>query len=342
MPPAPKRNRRVYFVGAGLACAIGLPNTPGLIDGVFALAARNEHWLLSQRLPQRLEDAFKYFYPDARHAGFRPEVVDFFSALRTYLDVGAGLAGGFRDAPDLYRTLKFAIAHLLIERIRECDARLARNGHPYLDAFVQPGNIVITSNWDFALERYAQLRNVPVRHSGSAESELVILKLHGAIDWCLLSERSDRYPDSDYCVLRERLFGNHPYTLAVPHLTGPEELLRVRAMEHWNDAWRRIKSRAVDLYMVTMARGKAGDLGPLLPVWRDAYAAMSRAEHLEIVGYSMPADDTEIRALLRAGVQRGRGPRNITVKNPAPDVHERFRRYLTHTITSDYLPVDAL
>lgn len=325
--PIPQRNRQVYFVGAGLSCALGLPNTPGLIDGVFDLAARNEHWLQSERLPTRLESAFAYFYPDAVHAGFRPDVVDFFSALRTYLDIGAGLAGGFTDAPDLYRALKFAIAHLLVERIRDCDSRL-RDGHEYLDAIVQPGNIVVTSNWDFVIERYAQITNVPMRHSGAAESELVVLKLHGSIDWCLGADRAN-YPNSNYCTLRERLFGTHPYT--VPLGSGKkldESLLRIRVFEHWNDAWRRIKSRSSDAYMVTMARGKAGDLGPLRSVWRDAYAALSRAEFLEIVGYSMPPDDIEIRALLRAGVQRGRGPTSITVRNPAPEVHDRIRRYL--------------
>ena len=35
-------------------------------------------------------------------------LVDFFLALRRYIDVGAGLVGGFRDATALYRDLKFA------------------------------------------------------------------------------------------------------------------------------------------------------------------------------------------------------------------------------------------
>jgi hypothetical protein len=41
---------------------------------------------------------------------------------------------------------------------------------------------------------------------------------------------------------------------------------------------------------------------------------------LEIVGYSMPPDDIEVRRLLRAGAQRGGGPSRILVRNPAPDV----------------------
>lgn len=119
--PIPTRDRNVYFIGAGLSCALRLPNTAGLLDGVLELAREKKRWGTSEKLPARLETAFTFFYPDAVHAGFRPDVVDFFSALRTYVDIGTGFAGGFKDAPDLYRSLKFAIAHLLIE-ISRCSA----------------------------------------------------------------------------------------------------------------------------------------------------------------------------------------------------------------------------
>lgn len=119
-------------------------------------------------------------------------------------------------------------------------------------------------------------------------------------------------------------------------------IIRVRAMESWSDAWRKIKSRAEEPFMVTMARGKSGDLGPLIGIWKDAYTALSRARTLEIVGYSMPPDDIEIRTLLRAGAQRGSGPSRIIVRNPAPDVHDRLRRYLHRDVKSNYLPVNAL
>ena len=118
--PIPARDRNVYFVGAGLSVALGLPNTAMLLDGVLDLARRSNRWK-NEGLEERLDKAFKYFYPDAIHAGYRPDVVDFFSSLRMYLDVGAGLPGGFTDAPHLYRSLKSAIAHLLIEKLRQCE-----------------------------------------------------------------------------------------------------------------------------------------------------------------------------------------------------------------------------
>ena len=88
--------------------------------------------------------------------------------------------------------------------------------------------------------------------------------------------------------------------------------------------------------MITMARGKSGDLGPLSETWRDAYGALSRASRLEIAGYSLPEDDIEIRTLLRASIQRGTGPARLVTRNPSPDVHERVWRYLSRDATPDY------
>jgi hypothetical protein len=335
--PIPERDRKVYFAGAGLSCALGLPNTPSLLEEILALAGRVQ-WLQSKDLPRRVREAIKYFYPDGTIAGFRPDVVDFFSALRTYIDVGAGLVGGFRDAAALYRDLKFAIAHLLIERIRAVDQAFAGR-HEYLDQVVRPGNIVITSNWDVVIERFAQVKGVPLRFAGTRESELVLLKLHGSIDWCLGRDRAS-YPDGDFAAIPERMFVSNPYRFRVPKAA--DSIVRVRALETWSDAWRKIKSRTEEPFMVTMARGKSGDLGPLIGIWKDAYSALSRARTLEIVGYSMPPDDIEIRTLPRAGTQRGTSPSRIIVRNPAPDVHDRLRRYLHRDVKSNYFAVNAI
>lgn len=329
--PLPARERDVYFVGAGLSCALGLPNTAMLLDGVLELADHNDG------LEELLERAFKFFYPDAVNEGYRPDVVDFFSSLRTYLDVGAGLPGGFADAPYLYRSLKRAIAELLIRKTKECDS-IVKTGHPYLSEVVQPGNVVITSNWDVLIELFAGLHGVPVRLTGTGhDDELVLLKLHGSIDWCLgehmrLPGRTDYYS-----MLNECLFPRRPYKPTLPEKRDRRGLIvRMRMLERWTRALPVTRRFASEPHMVTMARGKTGDLGPIQKVWRDAYGAISRARRLEIVGYSMPADDIEIRTLLRAGVQRGDDPDQVSVRNPAPDVHVRIRQYLDRDIASDY------
>jgi hypothetical protein len=334
--PLPLREWDIYFVGAGLSCALGLPNTAMLLDEVRDLADRSPRW---KRLGLRddLERAFQFFYPDAVHEGYMPDVVDFFSALRTYLDVGAGLPGGFADAPLLYRSLRLAIAQVLIERTREAKPFI-RDSHPDLDQIVQPGHIVITSNWDVLIERYAQEHGVPLRLSGTGDpEELVLLKLHGSVDWCIGGHISKAATVNNYATLSERLFASRSYQPSIPAKTHRANMaLRTRAIERWGSAWRTISSFSSEPYMVTMARGKTGDLGSLRGVWRDAYGALSRARNLEIIGYSMPPDDIEIRTLLRAGVQRGEDLDGVIVRNPAPEVHLRVRQYLDRTVESDY------
>lgn len=334
--PLPLRESDVYFVGAGLSCALGLPNTAMLLDEVLDLADRSPRW---NRLGLRddLERAFQFFYPDAVHEGYMPDVVDFFSALRTYLDVGAGLPGGFKDAPALYRSLRLAIAQVLIERTKQARHSI-RASHPDLDQIVQPGNIVITSNWDVLIERYAQQRDVPVRLAGTGDpDELVLLKLHGSVDWCIGGHISKAATVRNYATFSERMFATRSYQPSIPPKSDRAQMaLRTRAIERWGSAWRIISSFSSEPYMVTMARGKTGDLGPLGDVWRDAYGALSRARSLEIIGYSMPPDDIEIRTLLRAGVQRGEDLDGVIVRNPAPEVHLRVRQYLDRAVDSDY------
>jgi hypothetical protein len=330
------------MVGAGLSCALGLPNTASLVSAVLDEYARVKKWRHSGGL-SGMPTAFKFFYPDGGNKDFRPDAVDFFSMLKSYIETAEGLPGGLKDAPELYRSLKFAIARILIEGLRTCDQRLAKCNHEYLNKLVQPGNIVVTSNWDTAIERYAWHMKVPVRFSGYASGELVVLKLHGSVDWTLYRDGFAK-ADSDYAILSERLTQAQPYTAPLPATVKErrEVAFRIRVLNNWSEAWRFLSSRTSEPHMVTMARGKAGDLGPLEAVWRDAYAAISRAKTLEIVGYSMPDDDIEIRTLLRAGVRRGSERPTILVRNPAPDVHDRARRFLEHRISSDYQPVNSL
>jgi hypothetical protein len=338
--PIPKRTRRVYMAGAGLASAFGMPNTPALLTELRRLANRNAGaWLKEDGLPDQLAAAFDFFYPDAHHEGFQPDVVNFFSTLRTYLDIGAGLAGtGLKNAPEMYRLLKRGTACLLVDRLRNVGSQRLRD-HEYLDEMVQPGHIIITSNWDLLVETFCRAKGLPLRRASINrkfdEGEVTLLKLHGSIDWCQVSAREAGYGDEEFAALRELQFAS-PYRMALP--TDQDSIVRIREAP-LNQAWQKIKSRSAEPYLVTMATGKSDDLGPLRDVWRDAYRALSWARHIEVVGYSMPPDDVEIRTLLRTGIRRGNSTPTVHVVNPAPDVHVRVRTYLLRTARSSYLPV---
>src|SRR5882724_10735605 len=106
--PIPERNRQIYMVGAGLSVAMGLPNTAALVATVLDEYAKHPNWRHSGAL-KGVKDAFKFFYPDGGNKDFRPDAVDFFSMLKSYIETAEHQQpGGLKDAIDLFRSLKFA------------------------------------------------------------------------------------------------------------------------------------------------------------------------------------------------------------------------------------------
>ena len=226
-----------------------------------------------------------------------------------------------------------AIVRLLIERHREAESKLT--GNIYLDQVVRKGSVVITTNWDIMIERYAAEKGVRVRRSGDpGESYLLLLKLHGSIDWTTWGRAKHRENEDDFAHLRE-----YQQRLTPKAASDPNEIVRVRAIENWSRSWQMLASRLTEPFLVTMYHGKGNELTSLSTIWSDAYNALSRAKQVSIVGYSLPADDLEIRTLLRAGLTRGQQKVRVVVKNPSPDVHARVRQHIEVNAESDYASV---
>jgi hypothetical protein len=327
--PIPQRTRSVFFLGAGFSRALGLPNTAELLTEVHKLAkARN---LL---IGGRLRDAYRYFYPEEA-ATFIPDVVDFFSVLRAYEDVSGGadgaprFAGGF-EHHTLLTDVRFLIVRLLCERLRAIE--VPDGGWPAVEAMFQPGNVIVTSNWDLFAEWYASCRNIRLRLGGGPDnSTLTLIKLHGSVDWTEPGFRKTGYPGKDYAVLRELQNPATPHPIEIKCT----DMLRIRAVENMSKSWQFIKARTRRPHMIMMAQGKTVDMEPIQSMWDDAYRALCSAKELRIIGYSLPVDDVEIRTLLRAGVARGTQP-TVIVQNPEPGVHVRVRTFVSRTAKSDY------
>lgn len=293
--------------------------------------------MANDKLESRLKETYKYFYPDADFPGFQPDVVDYFSMLRTFLDVGANLPGSLTGIPDLNRMLKLGIVHMMLSKSRSIDWTAFEN-NAYLGEMVQPGNIIVTSNWDTLIERFAARKGIPLRRSildrQFSTSEVTLLKLHGSIDWCRVDARRAGLPDEDFSDLAE--LQNSARKSVRPLPTDDEQLLLIRS--GLGDTWELLRDHMREPWVVTMVTGKSDDLGPLRKVWNASYRAVSAAKKLEIVGYSMPPDDVEVRTMLRAGIRRGELP-EVHVRNPSPDVHARVRTYLARDATSDFMAV---
>ena len=330
MARAPRRRKHVYFIGAGLSAAFGLPGTQQLLLG------------LDEKLESRLAKAYEHFYPidSSRSKGFRPDVVDFFSLLQSHIAITRPATGAafpnspLSDAVRLYQEIKWSIAWRLIDGVRSLDLT---DPIPTLDEMFEPGNVIITSNWDFLLEAYAvsHAHRFAYQRRANHADLATVLKLHGSIDWTLARDRKGAYPDSDYARLGQ-MVGTPG---GASQVEDGAEVIRIRALEQLSRAWQHVRARTSEPLMITMAPGKSTELGPLRGLWNDAYWALSSARDLHFIGYSLPANDVEIRALIVAGIERGnQNVRRIHVQNPSPDVHARFRNFVRREIDEDYVP----
>jgi len=326
---APRRNRDTYFLGAGFSRAVGLPNTAELLGEVHKLAKTH-----NLRIESELQDAYRYFYPEEAKS-FVPEVVDFFAVLRANADVARNMPGAF-EHPGLLGRLRFAVARLLCDHLRECS--VPEEGWPAVEEILRPGHVIITSNWDVFVEHYAACRKIPLRLGGKPDDgHVTLIKLHGSVDWTRRKDRPTGRPDKDFAVLRE--LQNTPARRRIA--VSGEPVLRIRAVENMNRSWQFIKARTREPLMITMSFGKTTEMEPIRSMWADAYYALSATRHLRIIGYSMPDDDIEIRTLLRAGVARGTKTGSstrakVTVVNPETQVHVRVRTLVSRNAQSDY------
>jgi len=68
---------------------------------------------------------------------------------------------------------------------------------------------------------------------------------------------------------------------------------------------------------------------PFSGVWREARLRVRRTERLVVIGYSLPAADYLVRALLRADLDPA-SLQELIVVDPSDDVADRFVQLLTH------------
>jgi hypothetical protein len=199
---------------------------------------------------------------------------------------------------------------------------------------LQPGDVIITFNWDTTAERtLAEIQKwspidgygfsktlVPPGDPDSpvpdhlATSVVKVLKLHGSFGW---------YRDGDSVSFENTLYLNEfgyehegrPVLLADPKYSyspGINQLLV-------------IPSFIKDLTHPILER-----------VWEVAHSALEQAEVVDVWGYSLPEADGAARALflgLKAPLNSGKV--NVTVHDPSNATRERWRQLLGNQIATN-------
>jgi hypothetical protein len=187
------------------------------------------------------------------------------------------------------------------------------------------GDVIITLNWDTAVERtlaeegwwnpmtgYGFRKDLKIMPNGQAlphmntESRVVVLKPHGSVGW---------HPSASGGVFFERPrflgefafhYDGKPLYLMDPEapISGPPE-------------------DSVLLYPSYLKQLK----GPIMQqIWQGAAEALRRAKRVDVYGYSLPESDLAVRTLFN--VLRFRADLRVMVHDPGPASQERWQTFL--------------
>jgi SIR2-like domain len=336
----------VLFIGAGASRAASLPLTEELLSRVLGTGRPSWTRVHSERIWRaQLLNAFRVLYPLGDSPGFQPRVTDFFTLLEVVASVHGGRVRLPIEARQLLADLQNEIALGLSHDLNA----LSYDELPHSRWFSATSSprIVITTNWDTVVERSAQKVGKEVLFSWPRDKngrrlarlrrdQLLILKLHGSIDWGLATQRTHRYRAAQwYSLLTDPIGVTSHFTRGRITADTP---LRSRVLEGTaspNQVY------FVAPLMATMAFGKQWSIAALESVWDDAYWSLSRARAISLVGYSFPDDDLEIRSLLRVTTRKPSASELdpnvlIEVVNPSPDAHDRARNALGGVALSDF------
>jgi hypothetical protein len=333
------------FLGAGASKPFGFPVTDEILPEVLSRLRRGDLFPRGEgRGPREADES-------ARDLGellerllpglfaervVAPLITDVFSLLDQIIGTGGALGEG-ADAADLVR-LRSLLEHAVAEVLSEprgvrgrAGAALQERLASWIHRTCAGGRFVsvISTNYDFGLER-SLLSRIPARALPGAvdfgltwrpaegvgargrrqawprpaRPRMAVLKLHGALNWL-------RCPLCEHVVI-------HPSQPIFREGQGPLA-----------DSWLTCSCGFAPLRHVLVAPSMVRDVRDpnLLSLWQSALEALRAAEEWVIVGYSLPPQDVEIRAmLLRAYRARPQPPRvRVVQAGRSRETEHRYR-----------------
>jgi hypothetical protein len=300
----------VYILGAGASAWLGAP----LLKN-FLLRAREQRF--SPTFPKVLQEyydtVFEYqadLFQSRRYLGLD---FDNLETLFSILDMDCHIAASSSDSNqnnsrNHLQKVRKALFVLVVETLR-----LSMTDHAGYTALIRnlaahPASTFITLNYDRAIEEALESTPGgplgpsyrvsfgalgPLEHPEESVTWRSVLKLHGSVDWtwcpnCL-----------KFVVHREYI---------------PAHILESSALKFHNDACSGSVPEPV-LVPPTWQKSSTGSI--ITHVWKNAIAAMGKATHLFLVGYSMPRTDSFFDQILALSLRRNQNLKRVVVINPS-------------------------
>jgi hypothetical protein len=268
-------DRKIYILGAGFSKTFGLPLAS---EFLLRLSEESENKMFIHRI----DSTCRQFYPTFVSACKNyPNIEDFFNynySLTNYVRLWGDYSNKYVD--NFISEFVFEIADYLNKKSRSLNS----THEYYLDKFcskVNPGDVIITFNWDTILERFLEKKKKKISFLFVENSEdITILKLHGSIDW----------------VKTMGIYSPDCKKLLVVKDYKEEESTNILRYDE-DDFLSKMRIDKFEPYIIPPLAYKDEMVKPLGHIWGSAYSALCKIKTKVFVGYSFPQEDTLARIL---------------------------------------------
>ena len=305
-------NRKVYILGAGFSKAFNLPTANELLKQLVE-DCDNIGFV------HQINTTCTNFFPSFRDAFANyPNVEDFFNYYYSLVNYYSLFGSGPNDyVVSFIPEFLFEVSKFLTKRILSVDSKK----EVYIQYFLRglnPRDVIITFNWDNLIETFLDKYRIPYSFNYSPNSqEILLLKLHGSIDWVKTKKSSGQllsflklydYKEKgeDWGVYREP---------SVRHY----EVIK--------------EAKEIPFFIPPIAY-KDESIKPLASLWEQAYNILRVYKNKIYIGYSLPKEDTLARVFFStyrpfAIMEEDNTVLNetIIVVNPDEDVEKHFKKY---------------
>ena len=180
---------------------------------------------------------------------------------------------------------------------------------------------VISFNYDLCLDYACAVAGIDLDYGwglggASRKSPLTLLKLHGSLNWSADNPDKRIRPEKVVPMAASPLFRRLGVRVPVERPIDTMELL------HGPDAWGERPIPEPFIIPPTWSKGKSYDW--LTAVWRSASAALSTAENVFVIGYSLSPSDQFFRSFYALSAMSDAIVSRFWVFDPSATVTERY------------------
>lgn len=298
---------RVFVLGAGASACCGFALTNRLLPEVLPLMNP-----ASSR--KDLEGLIEYLYAhfDTRWRNY-PNLEEFLSFLESYLQLNEWVKSKHKYPNDVVRRLRddllLAVSDYLHARLDEVTIR--RTKLYELARKLEPGDAVVTFNWDLTIERALSAANIESTYTMDQKS-VALLKPHGSVDWL--------------DAAKSNVKANLTFAL-IPSIG------KIRVFKHYRAP--HVKHPTLPV-IIPPVFNKSFPYPEFRQLWKDTWRALRDAERVYIIGFSLPPEDLHVRFVMRSAIRMNEGRRGrvpIAVVNPDRGVYLRFVRLVESNVS---------